>query len=170
MSSIWMETGNQLAKKPSKNRDIKYHVIYYYPFIPSLYITVTPSHFFGYAKYSEQVSRHWNFYLTSFSVFQMWAIWPKIRWSRRNYLLNLRNPSQVNVPYIYPLKTLENQRFPDVFREDRNEILAWNGIISETLVEFVGQNLIWVSVLILGLINVRSLDTVPLILLKLCLP
>ena len=37
------------------------------------------------------------------------------------------NPFLVSVSFLYPLKTLENQNFSDVFRGYRNEILAWNG-------------------------------------------
>ena len=33
-------------------------------------------------------------------------------------------PFQIKVPFLYPLKILENQRFSDVFRKCRNEILA----------------------------------------------
>ena len=47
--------------------------------------------------------------------------------------------------------------------------LALKGLISENLVAFASQNLVWVSVPILGLINVCLLDTAPLILLKMCL-
>ena len=34
------------------------------------------------------------------------------------------NPSYANVPFLYPLKMSENQRFSDVFRGDRNKALA----------------------------------------------
>ena len=38
------------------------------------------------------------------------------------------NPFQVNVPFVYPPKMLENKRFSDVFRGYRIEALAWNGL------------------------------------------
>ena len=37
---------------------------------------------------------------------------------------NVFNPFQVNVLFLYPLKTSKNQRFPDVFRGYRKGILA----------------------------------------------
>ena len=36
------------------------------------------------------------------------------------------NPLEANVPFLYPLKTSENQRFSDVFRGYRN--VAYNGL------------------------------------------
>ena len=36
-----------------------------------------------------------------------------------------------NAPFLYPLKTSENIWFSDVFREYRNETLAWNGLIQK---------------------------------------
>ena len=41
---------------------------------------------------------------------------------------NILNPFQANVPFLYHLKTSENQRFSDVFREYRKGTLAWNGL------------------------------------------
>ena len=38
------------------------------------------------------------------------------------------NPFQANVPFLYALKTSENQRFSNDFRGYRNEPLAWNGL------------------------------------------
>ena len=35
-----------------------------------------------------------------------------------------------NVPFLYPLKTSENQRFSDVFRGYRNRTLDWIGLIN----------------------------------------
>ena len=35
------------------------------------------------------------------------------------------NPFHTNVPFLYPLKTLENLWFSDVFRGYRNGTLAW---------------------------------------------
>ena len=37
--------------------------------------------------------------------------------------INLK-PFQANVPYLYPVKTSENQRFSDVFRGHINRTLA----------------------------------------------
>ena len=39
------------------------------------------------------------------------------------------NHFHVNVLFLYPLKTSENQRFPDVFRGYRNGTLARKGLI-----------------------------------------
>ena len=38
------------------------------------------------------------------------------------------NPLQANVPFLYPLKTSENQKFSDIFRGYRKGTLAWNGL------------------------------------------
>ena len=38
------------------------------------------------------------------------------------------NPFPANVPYLYPLKTSENQRVSDIFRGCRKGTLAWNGL------------------------------------------
>ena len=38
------------------------------------------------------------------------------------------NPFQVNVPFLYLLKTSENQRFSDVFRGYRKGTFTWNGL------------------------------------------
>ena len=47
------------------------------------------------------------------------------------------NPFQVNVPFLYLLKTLENLWFYDVFVGYRNSTLAWKGIThSMQLVSF----------------------------------
>ena len=45
--------------------------------------------------------------------------------------LQLLNPFQANVPFLYPLKTLENLRLSDVFRGYRKGALAWNGLSNE---------------------------------------
>ena len=37
---------------------------------------------------------------------------------------NPRDPFNTNAPFLYPLKTSENQRFCDVFRGYKNETLA----------------------------------------------
>ena len=44
-------------------------------------------------------------------------------WDNVKYI----NPFQVNVPFLYSLKTLENRRFSDVFREYRYRtlVLSW---------------------------------------------
>ena len=47
-----------------------------------------------------------------------------------NYTL-LRNSFQANVQFLYPLKTSENLRFPDVFRGCRNETMAWKGLLQQ---------------------------------------
>ena len=39
------------------------------------------------------------------------------------------NPCQANVPFLYPLKTLENPRFSVVFRGYKNELVARNVLI-----------------------------------------
>ena len=39
------------------------------------------------------------------------------------------NPFQAEVPFLYPLKTLENLWVFYVFRGERNGIMAWNGSI-----------------------------------------
>ena len=41
-------------------------------------------------------------------------------------LVSFINPFQANVPFLYTLKTSENQRFSGVFREFRKGTLAWN--------------------------------------------
>ena len=45
------------------------------------------------------------------------------------------NLFQASVPFRYPLKTWENQRFSDVFRGYRNARLAWNGLMRPSLYE-----------------------------------
>ena len=40
------------------------------------------------------------------------------------YLRENPNSFYANVPFLYPLKTLENQSIFDVFREKRNRALA----------------------------------------------
>ena len=40
------------------------------------------------------------------------------------------NSFHASVPFLYPLKTSENQSFSDVFREYRNGILVQNGLRS----------------------------------------
>ena len=42
-------------------------------------------------------------------------------------LLRGINPFLANVLFLYPLKTLENLRFSDVFRGHRNVASSWNG-------------------------------------------
>ena len=43
------------------------------------------------------------------------------------------NPFQINVSFLYPPKTSENQRFADVFEGYRKGTLAWNELnISRT--------------------------------------
>ena len=39
------------------------------------------------------------------------------------------NPFHATRLFRYPLKTSENQRFPDVFRGYRKRPVAWNGLI-----------------------------------------
>ena len=39
------------------------------------------------------------------------------------------NPFQANVPFLYPLKTLENLQFSDVYRGNRMGTLTWNGLM-----------------------------------------
>ena len=39
------------------------------------------------------------------------------------------NPFQANAPFLYPLKTLENLQFSDVFRGNRKGTLTWNGLM-----------------------------------------
>ena len=43
--------------------------------------------------------------------------------------------TQIKVPFVYPLKTLENYWFYDVFRGYRNGILAWNGLINLRIIQ-----------------------------------
>ena len=38
--------------------------------------------------------------------------------------VNFLNPFQPNVPFLYPLKTLENEMFSDIFRGYRNGTLG----------------------------------------------
>ena len=38
------------------------------------------------------------------------------------------NPFSTSVPYLYPLKTLENRRFSDIFRGYRSGTLVENGL------------------------------------------
>ena len=49
------------------------------------------------------------------------------------FFLPLRkfNPFPANVPFLYPLKTSENQRLSDVFRGYRNETFVRRGLNSE---------------------------------------
>ena len=44
------------------------------------------------------------------------------------YLLIFINPVKPNVSFPYPMKTLESQRFSDVFRLYRNETFDQNGL------------------------------------------
>ena len=39
-------------------------------------------------------------------------------------------PFQLNCPFLYPLKTSENERFSDVFRGYRNGTLHKNGLLA----------------------------------------
>ena len=45
------------------------------------------------------------------------------------------NSFQVNVPFLYPLKTSENQKFSDVSRGYRNGTLSCNELIKKELTE-----------------------------------
>ena len=50
------------------------------------------------------------------------------------------NPFHANGPFLYPLKTLENLWFYDVFRGYRNdEILTWNELIPILFAEFMND-------------------------------
>ena len=50
------------------------------------------------------------------------------------------NPFHANGPFLYPLKTLENLWFCDVFRGYRNdEILTWNELIPILFAEFMND-------------------------------
>lgn len=44
-----------------------------------------------------------------------------------NFHLNVVNPFHTTGHYLYPLKTLESQRFSDFFRGHRQSPQAWNG-------------------------------------------
>ena len=49
---------------------------------------------------------------------------------REKYLMSLfffTNPCQANSPFLYLLKTSENQRFPDVISGYAKRALLWNG-------------------------------------------
>ena len=48
-------------------------------------------------------------------------------------LLVLLNPFHVNAPFLYPLKTAENQRFSDIFRGYKNGKLASKGLTSREI-------------------------------------
>ena len=49
--------------------------------------------------------------------------------SRKKLLVaRLISPFLANITLLYPLKTSENQKFSDVFREYRSEILVENGL------------------------------------------
>ena len=50
------------------------------------------------------------------------------------------NPFQDNVPLLYTLKNLENQRFSDVFRGYKKETLTWNGLIAR----IASKNFLWI--------------------------
>ena len=50
----------------------------------------------------------------------------------------LIKPFNANVSFLYPLKTSENQRLPDVFRGYRNETLAWKGLMFSIFLISVG--------------------------------
>ena len=41
------------------------------------------------------------------------------------------NLFQVDVPFLYALKTTENLYFSDIFMGYRNGILAWNGLMMQ---------------------------------------
>ena len=45
--------------------------------------------------------------------------------------IKMLNPFQANVPFLYPIKMLENQRFSDVFRRYRKGTLAWIGLMTQ---------------------------------------
>ena len=50
------------------------------------------------------------------------------------------NPFHANGPFLYPLKTLENLWFCDVFRGYRNdEILTWNELIPILFAEYMND-------------------------------
>ena len=55
----------------------------------------------------------------------------------RKRILFIINPFSTNIPLLYPLKTLENRRFSDVFRGYRcatlieNELMAWRFVKSQ---------------------------------------
>ena len=56
------------------------------------------------------------------------------QWTWFLYNRDLRHekikPFSTNIPFLYPLKTAENQRFSDVFRGYRNGTLVWNWLIT----------------------------------------
>ena len=43
--------------------------------------------------------------------------------------VNFLRPYEANISFLYPLKTSENQRFSDAFREYKNETLASNRLM-----------------------------------------
>ena len=59
---------------------------------------------------------------------------------KNNYTL-LRNSFQANVQFLYPLKTSENLRFPDVFRGCRNETMAWKGLLQQLEANYLMKQL-----------------------------
>ena len=46
------------------------------------------------------------------------------------------NPFYTTGIFLYPLKTLENERFSDVFRGYRKKPVAWNGFIGQLQLNF----------------------------------
>ena len=48
---------------------------------------------------------------------------------KESLVANIYSPLHANVSFLYSLKTLENQNFPDIFR-CRNWTLVWNGLMS----------------------------------------
>ena len=47
------------------------------------------------------------------------------------------NPFHATALFLYPLKTMENQRFSDVFREHRKKPAAWNGLLQDKIKGFI---------------------------------
>ena len=65
-----------------------------------------------------------------------WAFWFK-------EIVNFIKPFSTNVPFLNPLKTSENLRFPDIFRGFKGETMVENGLIMKLLTE---KNPLWGSI------------------------
>ena len=73
--------------------------------------------------------------------FYLWlrtSIFQQRQWFRQ---WSGNDPLQPNVPFLYPLKTSENQRFSDVFRGYRNVASAWNGLACSLLYQKFEMNM-----------------------------
>ena len=68
-------------------------------------------------------------YTTEIYLFQLWEPIILCLYCGGPFSCDLFNPFLTNVPLLYPMKTLENRRFSDVFRGYRSGTFVENGLI-----------------------------------------